>query len=105
MYKVALSSCGKEINEALFEQYRQAGIAAMEIALKPEQYPDFDYAKAKELADAAGVQLWSIHLPFYPFEAVHKIFLFFFSSVLFLSGCFELRSHNFFISSTAAFLF
>ena len=68
MYKVALSSCGKEINEALFEQYRQAGIAAMEIALKPEQYPDFDYAKAKVLADAAGVQLWSIHLPFYPFE-------------------------------------
>ena len=31
MYKVALSSCGKEINEALFEQYKQAGITAMEI--------------------------------------------------------------------------
>ena len=70
MYKVALSSCGKEINETLFEQYRQAGIAAMEIALKPEEYDIFDYAKAKELADASGVKLWSIHLPFYPFETL-----------------------------------
>lgn len=68
MYKVALSSCGKEINEALFEQYKQAGITAMEIALKPEEYGIFDYARAKELADASGVELWSIHLPFYPFE-------------------------------------
>lgn len=68
MYKVALSSCGKEINGALFEQYKQAGITAMEIALRPEEYATFDYAKAKELADASGVELWSIHLPFYPFE-------------------------------------
>lgn len=70
MYKVALSSCGKEINEALFEQYKQAGIAAMEIALKPEEYDAFDYAKVKELADASGVELWSVHLPFYPFETL-----------------------------------
>ena len=70
MYKVALSSCGKEINEALFEQYKQAGITAMEIALTPEAYATFDYAKAKAMADASEVELWSIHLPFYPFETL-----------------------------------
>ena len=70
MYRVALSSCGKEMNEALFEQYRQNGITAIEISLPPEEYATLDYAKVKELADASGVQLWSLHLPFYPFETL-----------------------------------
>lgn len=64
MYKIGLSTCGKKIDRTLFEQYRKAGIAAMEISPKPEEYADIDYDMLKQLSEECGVELWSYHLPF-----------------------------------------
>ena len=64
MNKIGLSSCGKEINESLFEKYSKAGITAMEVSMGKEGYAIFDYKEARRLADQYGVELWSMHLPF-----------------------------------------
>lgn len=68
MFKTALSSCGKEINEELFKAYADADIMAMEISLAYDECDEFDYKKALELSKKYGVELWSYHLPFGPFE-------------------------------------
>lgn len=70
MYKVGLSSCGREIDEALFAQYRSAGITALEISMGKEGYKTFDYEAAKKHADQYEIELWSMHLPFAPFEEI-----------------------------------
>ena len=71
MYKVGLSTNGKVVNEELFINYEKAGIGAIELALAETEYLDFDYEKAKSWADAHGVELWSLHLPFRPTEKVN----------------------------------
>ena len=68
MFRVGLSSCGKEINEELFKAYADADIMAMEISLAYDKCDDFDYKMALELSKKYGVELWSYHLPFGPFE-------------------------------------
>ena len=64
MYKIGLSTCGKPLCEALFKQYHDAGITAMEITVGSQEYAGLDYASLKNWADQYGIQLWSIHLPF-----------------------------------------
>ena len=71
MYKVGLSTNGKIVDEELFINYEKAGIGAIELALAETEYLDFDYEKAKLWADAHGVELWSLHLPFRPTEKVN----------------------------------
>ena len=68
MNPIGLSTCGKEINEALFADYARSGITHMELSLR--DYTHFDFAAAAALAQAYGVQLWSLHLPFLPFDRV-----------------------------------
>lgn len=68
MYKIGLSTCGKAINRQLFEQYRKNGITAMEISLAAKDYADIDYKELKKSSEETGVDLWSYHLPFEPFE-------------------------------------
>lgn len=68
MLSVGISTVGKTVDAALFDAYAAAGIAAMEISQK--DYTTFDFAAAAKEAARAGVRLWSLHLPFYPFDAV-----------------------------------
>ena len=71
MYQVGLSTNGKVLGEELFIKYEEAGIEAMELALGEDEYLSFDYEKAKLWAEAHGVKLWSLHLPFRPTESVN----------------------------------
>ena len=68
MYPIGLSTCGKRIDAALFTEYAQNGIAAMELSL--HDYTGFDFPAVAALACASGVQLWSLHLPFSPFDQI-----------------------------------
>ena len=68
MYPIGLSTCGKCIDAALFTEYAQNGIAAMELSLR--DYTSFDFPAVAALARASGVQLWSLHLPFSPFDQI-----------------------------------
>lgn len=65
---VGLSTCGKEVTQALFEEYRGAGIEMMEISTSTEKYPLLPYRDMPKWAKEAGVTLWSFHLPFVPWE-------------------------------------
>lgn len=67
MFPVGLSSCSKELNEKLFADYKQAGIAKMELSLNAEDLSELDFAQMKAFADKYDVALWSLHLPFSPF--------------------------------------
>ena len=67
MFKIGLSSCGFELTQKNFEDLAKSGIEAVEISMKADKYPAIDYAAVKRFADAAGVKLWSYHLPFSPF--------------------------------------
>ena len=65
---VGLSTCGKEIDRALFEAYAAAGIEMMEISTNTEKYPVLPYREMGKWAKDANVTLWSFHLPFVPWE-------------------------------------
>ncbi|MBE6954230.1 MAG: sugar phosphate isomerase/epimerase [Ruminococcaceae bacterium] len=68
--KLGLSSCGKELDRALFAAYAEAGIGQMELSLGRDGCNALDHAQAKALADEYGVVLQSYHLPFSPFAEI-----------------------------------
>lgn len=70
MYKIGLSSCNKVLNDELFHQYSISGINAIEISPAQYEYQDLDYNMIKESANNHGIELWSYHLQFSPFEDV-----------------------------------
>jgi len=68
MYKIGLSSCSKVIGRELFEEFAKSGITDIEIC--ENDYEKFDYKKAHAFSSEYGVNLWSLHLPFCPFENI-----------------------------------
>lgn len=68
MYKVGLSSCGFPLTEQNFAALQRANIGATEISMHPDLYPLINYQEVKELSSRYGVEVWSYHLPFYPFD-------------------------------------
>lgn len=68
MLPVGLSSCGKTVNESLLDAYRSSGITHMELSMNAKNYAAFDFKATEALAKRYGITLWSLHLPFAPFE-------------------------------------
>lgn len=69
--KIGLSSCGKKLDRQLFEDYKNAGITAMELSIGNKAACDaFDVQSVLPLAKEYGIELWSYHLPFGPFEEI-----------------------------------
>lgn len=66
--KLGLSSCGKALTKALFEQYAENGIDYMEISCESALYDSLDLPLLQSWAKESGVVIRSLHLPFYPFE-------------------------------------
>ncbi len=70
MLKIGLSSTGKELTPSLFENYKKAGIEYMEVTRPQEEYLETDYPAIRKMADEYGINLWSFHLPFKPFDKI-----------------------------------
>lgn len=70
MYPIGLSSCGKPVTEELFSHYQKAGLTAIELSLNLEEYDTLPYDRVAAWAKKYEVQLWSLHLPFYPFDVL-----------------------------------
>lgn len=70
MKRIGVSTAGVLPCEATFAAMRDAGIDAMEISVTWDLYKDLNYRDLKRFAAEYGVQLWSYHLPFCPFEVV-----------------------------------
>ncbi len=68
MYKIGVSSSCFELTEENFKLINKANIGAIEISSSPVVQAEIDYKKLKQTADNYNVELWSCHLPFYPFE-------------------------------------
>ena len=68
-WKLGLSSSfSNELNKNTFTQYAENGIRQMEISMPSEDYKTLEWEKIKKLASDTGVELWSFHLPFAPFD-------------------------------------
>ena len=64
-------SCGEPITPELMAGHKAAGIDTIEISVGNTQLADaLDFKKARELADEYGIELWSLHLPFLPFNII-----------------------------------
>lgn len=70
MLKIGLSTCGFTPDEEAFKNLAAAGIDAVELSMEKGYMDALDFAAVKGYADAFGVEIWSCHLPFYPFEVV-----------------------------------
>ena len=58
------------ITEQLFCDMQNAGITDMEISVSKELSEKLDYEKIKEWSKKYSVNLWSFHLPFWPFSEI-----------------------------------
>lgn len=71
MYEIGLSTCDKLLDEALFIEYKSAGITAMEVCLTKEEYDTLDFSWLKSTAEKYAIKLNSLHLPFYPADKIN----------------------------------
>ena len=68
-YEFALSVGREElIGEEGFVNMRTAGVKAIELSF--DEYESMDFQGIKAAADKNGINLWSLHLPFMPFETI-----------------------------------
>lgn len=66
-YPIGLSTCGnKPLDSKGFIEMKEHGIDVIE--LSNASYDEFDFKAIREKADRYGVKLWSLHLPFMPFD-------------------------------------
>lgn len=72
IFTIGLSMCGnKPIDEKGFAELYENGIEFAELSEgDADGYSAYDAKAIKSAAQKAGVKLWSLHLPFYPFEKV-----------------------------------
>ena len=64
-------SCGGTVNEEMMAGHKAAGINTIEISVGNTQLADaLDFKEARRLADKYGIELWSLHLPFLPFNVI-----------------------------------
>ena len=69
MYKIGVST-PKAIDEEMFMLYSDAGIAQMEVSVNKEQSEALDFDKLQEWSQKYGIELYSFHLPFWPFDQI-----------------------------------
>lgn len=70
VHKIGLSSFAFSLNEETFKKLSQSGVGAVEISVGLEKSMALNYKEIAELSKNFGVELWSFHLPFMPFEAI-----------------------------------
>ena len=66
-FGISSSSFGY-IDDYVFEEYKKAAVDCMEISLPKEQMDELDWNSTKKASERTGVELWSVHLPFCPFD-------------------------------------
>jgi len=69
MLKIGISTCdNKPLTLENLSLMKKSGISAIEISYS--SYDNFDFIEAKKNCDIAGIEIWSFHLPFMPFENI-----------------------------------
>ncbi len=68
MFRIGLSSKSNIFSEDLFSAYAAAGIDLIEVSNCTAGYDAIDFDAIEKMARGSGVALWSLHLPFKPYE-------------------------------------
>ena len=72
LWKCGLSVGVRTITKEVFEGFSRAGIDCMEVSCGyTSSDADTDYKQIKAFAKAFGIELWSYHIPFAPFDEVN----------------------------------
>ncbi len=72
-YRVGISTAGYPIektDDEYFSALRASGIPDLELSAKSDDAFKYDFKKLDALAWKYGIKLWSLHLPFMPFEEI-----------------------------------
>ena len=69
MYKIGVST-PKAIDEEMFKLYKEANIEKMEVSVDKWLSEALDYDKLLEWSKKYGIELYSFHLPFWPFDEI-----------------------------------
>lgn len=67
--KIGFSLCSKPFDDAAMERYARAGIEAVEFSFATDVYATYDFAEGAKTARKCGIDPWSAHLPFLPFQS------------------------------------
>lgn len=71
MYKIGLSSSAFDMNEENFKKLASEGIEAVEISRSIlTQHNTLNYKEFAEFSKKYNIDLWSYHLPFWPFDEI-----------------------------------
>ena len=70
MYKIGLSSSAFALTEDNFRALKKSGMDAIEISMPSELYGLINYNEISNLSKRYNVDLWSYHLPFWPFTEI-----------------------------------
>ena len=70
MYKIGLSTTGERINEETIAEYAESGIEYIEISAGKNGTDAICFEELKKWVDKYGVKIWSLHLPFCPFNVI-----------------------------------
>ena len=68
--KVFASTTPGFVNEQLFKDCEAAGIKHLEISVDKWQSDKLDFAQLKAWSEKYNINLWSFHLPFWPFNEI-----------------------------------
>ncbi len=68
--KLGLSTCNKALDEEFFSNCAKAGVGGIEISHTLKDYETMDFDMLYNLSKKYGVELWSFHLPFAPFDLI-----------------------------------
>ena len=69
MYSIGVST-PKAIDEEMFRLYKESSIAQMEVSVSKAESEALNYDKLLEWSKKYGVELYSFHLPFMPFNDI-----------------------------------
>lgn len=69
--KTGISTKFVNLNEETFYNYSSSGVTAFELSVQLKEHDALDLDRICREARGAGVQTWSYHLPFYPFEIIN----------------------------------
>ena len=70
MFKIGKSTSGMHLDKETFGILKNAGFDAVEISYPPSGYDNINYEELKALSEEYGIELWSYHLPFSPFDII-----------------------------------
>ena len=70
MFRVGLSSSAFSLTEENFKKIKESGIEAIEVSMNLDAQLQLNHKEVKELSERYGIELWSYHLPFFPFKQI-----------------------------------